>query len=108
MASKMIMDSPNLLEETLIPMAESCKHFPGKKRSRPAAERYVRKGIRGVVLESILVCGRRYTSLEAIDRFIRGQLQVEAEKARPEPSKSSLSKKEIADKSEKYGLHVPE
>ena len=105
MASKIIMDTPELLDETLISLAKACKRFPGK-RTRSTLERHARKGIRGVVLETILICGRRYTSEEAIQRFIRGQLQVEAEKARPEPTKS-MSKKAIAEASRRFGLPEP-
>jgi len=103
MASKMIRDSPDLLDETLLPLVEACEYFP-KAYTRSAIERWIRHGSRNIVLESILICGRRYTSVEAIERFIRSQLQVEAEKARPEPSKGSLSKKALAEASRRFGL----
>jgi len=105
MASKMIRDSPALLDETLLSLVEACAHFPVKS-SRATLERWIRTGSRGIVLETVLICGKRFTSKEAINRFIRGQLQVEMEKARPEPSKS-MSKKAIAEASRRFGLPEP-
>jgi len=106
MASKMIRDSPELLDETLLSLVEACKYFP-KACARPTIERWIRRGSRNIVLESIRICGKRYTSEEAINRFIRRQLQVEAEKAQPEPTKSSLSKKALAEASRRFGLPEP-
>ena len=103
--SKTIFDFPELLDETLLSVTAACKH-PLLQCSRASLERWFRKGARGIVLESILICGKRYTSKEAIDRFVRGQLQVEAEKARPEPSKS-MSKKQLAEASRRFGLPEP-
>ena len=105
MASKIILDSEQLLEETLISLTEACHCFPGGG-SRPALERWMRKGSRGVVLESILVCGRRKTSKEAVDRFIRNQLQVVPE--RPAPKHGNLSKREIEAKAKRFGLPEPQ
>ena len=104
MASKMILDSPRLLEESLLSLAEACRYFPGGC-SRPALERWMRRGSRNVVLESVLLCGKRKTSKEAIDRFIRNQLQTGLEQ--PKPSRGTMSKKELAEKSKKFGLSVP-
>jgi len=105
MASKIILDSERLLEETLISLTEACRCVPGGC-SRPALERWIRKGSRGTVLESILVCGRRKTSKEAVDRFIRGQLQVAPE--RPAPKRGSMSKRELEEKARRFGLPEPQ
>jgi hypothetical protein len=104
MPSKTIYDSPELLDETLITLSAACKCFP-VKCSRAAMERWVRKGSRGTVLESILICGKRYTSEEAIDRFLRNQLQVEAE--RSVPKRTSMSKRDIEAAARKFGLPEP-
>lgn len=82
MESKTIVDSPALLGETLLALSEAHQYFP-IQCSRQAVERWVRLGIRGVVLESALICGKRYTSREAIERFIRGQFQAEADHSEP-------------------------
>ena len=106
MASKTIIDTPELLNETLVTLRQACREFP-IPISRPASERYVRHGSRGVILESILICGKRYTSREAIQRFIRNQLQVEPPPARSEPTKT-MPKKELAEKSRKFKLPEPQ
>ena len=100
----MIFDEPALLDESLVTLTEACKCFP-VKCSRPALERWLRRGSRGTVLESVLVCGRRYTSREAIDRFVRGQLTVEAEKA--VPKRTNMSKRDIEAASRRFGLPEP-
>jgi hypothetical protein len=105
MASKFILDTPVILEENMIPLMEACQHFP-VLCSRAAIERWARQGSRGVVLETVLVCGRRYTSTEAIDRFVRNQLHVEQEKARA--NRGSKSKKDIAEAAKRFGLPEPE
>lgn len=104
MGSKVIFDSAQILDENLVTLAEACRCLP-VRCSRAAIERWVRQGSRGVVLESILLCGRRYTSREAIDRFIHGQLRVEAD--RPEPKKGNMSKKKLDSACQKYGLPLP-
>ena len=105
MASKVIVDAPELLGESLVSLTAACGFFP-VRCSRPAIERWARKGSRGTTLETVLVCGRRYTSKEAIDRFVRNQLQTEPK--RPEPKRGSKSKREIAEASQKYGLPEPQ
>jgi hypothetical protein len=102
--SKTIFDEPALLEESLVNLTEACKCFP-VKCSRPALERWLRLGSRGAILESILICGKRYTSKEAIDRFIRNQLYIEAD--RTPPRRGNKSKKEIDAAACRFGLPEP-
>jgi hypothetical protein len=104
MGSKMIFDAPELLAETLITLSAACECFP-VKCSRPTLERWLRQGSRGTILESILICGKRYTSQEAIDRFVRGQLRVEAD--RPAPKRGNKSKKDIEAAARRFGLPEP-
>ena len=105
MASKIIFDTPELLDETLVSLTEACRCFP-VKCSRATLERWMRRqGNRGTVLESILICGKRYTSKEAIARFIRAQLRVETE--RPAPTRGTMSKKEVGAAARRFGLPEP-
>ena len=104
MGSKIIFDSPGLLDETLVSLTAACKCFP-VKCSRPALERWARRGSRGAILETILICGKRYTSREAIDRFVRNQLQTEPERA--SVVKHTKSKRELAEASKRFGLPEP-
>ena len=105
MASKTIFDSPALLEETLVPLTAACKYFP-VKCSRTSIERWARKGSREATLETILLAGRRYTSREAIKRFVRSQLKTEAE--RPAPARGIMSKKDVEAATRRFGLPEPQ
>jgi hypothetical protein len=65
--------SINLQHERAITLAEVPKHLPkrgGKKVHYSTVYRWVTKGSRGQVLESVMVGGIRYTSIEAVYRFL--------------------------------------
>jgi len=104
MASRMIFDTPALLDETLVLLTAASKCFPGNP-SQSAVQRWMRRGSRGAILETILLCGRRYTSKEAIARFIRAQLRVEAE--RSAPARGTMSKKDVEAAARRFGLPEP-
>ena len=57
------------MDETLLPIAEAHEAFPVEV-SKKWVEKMIRTGTRGTTLESILIGTRRYTSKEAIRRFI--------------------------------------
>jgi hypothetical protein len=59
--------------EALIPLSEAPKHPLLRRRRavhRSVLERWRTQGIRGVVLETVKIGGTRYTSVEALQRFI--------------------------------------
>ncbi|MFC1597688.1 DUF1580 domain-containing protein [Planctomycetota bacterium] len=60
-----------ILSETVIPISEAPKHIPGRPHSA-TIWRWWQKGVRGIKLETFVCGGRRFTSTEAIARFIRG------------------------------------
>ncbi len=65
--------SINLQHERAITLAEVPKHLPkrrGKKVHYSTVYRWVTKGSRGQVLESVMVGGIRYTTIEAVARFL--------------------------------------
>jgi hypothetical protein len=66
----------SLLDESLISLETAAQHFPVKV-SKPTLERYLRQGKRGVRLESVLLVNRRFTTKEAVMRFIHRQLLPE-------------------------------
>ena len=105
MSSKAIFDCEAVLNETLIGLGEACKCFP-MPCSRPTLERFLRRGSKGVLLESVLIGGRRFTSKEAIDRFVRTQLRTGPDQS--EPRRGTMSKREIAEASRKFGLPEPQ
>lgn len=61
--------------ETLISFSDARSAFPGIKRrlSLATLHRWRLSGVRGVKLETILIGGLRFTSREAIARFIAAQ-----------------------------------
>ena len=60
--------------ETLVQFPEARSAFPGDRRvSLATLHRWRQKGVRGVKLETTLIGGLRYTSKEAIARFIAAQ-----------------------------------
>ena len=60
---------PELIDEELIPFSAGIRSLPGRPHIS-SGYRYITRGIRGVVLESIVVGGRRWTSRQALRRFI--------------------------------------
>lgn len=64
----------DLSTETPITIAEVPLHIPkrhGRKVHYSTVYRWMTKGVRGRKLESLLIGGVRYTSLEAIARFLK-------------------------------------
>ena len=61
--------------ETLISFSDARSAFPGivRRLSLATLHRWRLNGVRGVKLETVLIGGLRYTSREAIDRFIKAQ-----------------------------------
>ena len=60
--------------ETLMTFDEARTAFPGDRRlSLATLHRWRLHGVRGVKLETLLIGGLRYTSREAIARFITAQ-----------------------------------
>ena len=61
----------SLKGEELIPLSLGPESWP--KEARPSYDtikRYCRTGTRGIVLESVLLVGKLYTSRPAIQRFL--------------------------------------
>ena len=108
MSSKQVFDCPELLGEApLLNLNQATNCFP-VKCSRATLERWIRQGTRGVQLETIVVGNRRFTTEQAIQRFLLNQQQTESEKVTSMPTHRSMSSKAIAERSQKYGLPEPQ
>ena len=59
----------NLLEEDLVRFTAGIRSLPGRPHVS-TGYRFITRGCRGVFLESILVGGRRFTSRQALLRFV--------------------------------------
>ncbi len=55
--------------ETLITLAEAAARLP-RRPSICTMHRWCQTGVRDAVLASVFICGRRYTSVEALRRFL--------------------------------------
>ena len=58
----------DLITETVFPVTEAPEHIPGHP-SQASVWRWVLNGVGGIKLESILIGGKRFTSVESIQRF---------------------------------------
>jgi hypothetical protein len=58
----------DIVNEQLVSLAEASKLVPGRPHIS-SIFRWMGNGVRGVKLESCLLGGRRYTSVEALERF---------------------------------------
>lgn len=103
-----IEENPALADETLIPMQEACDAFP-VKISQACLQRMIRKGTRGVRLETIFIANRRYTSSEAIRRFIERTQNTSQEVKSPLPPKSTtMTSQQLEAARKKYNLPKPD
>ncbi len=60
----------SLSQERVLPLSQARDWFPGRPPAMVTMRRYVTVGLRGVILDSLLLSGRRHTSAEAIERFL--------------------------------------
>jgi hypothetical protein len=58
-----------LTAETVIPINHAPKHYPYGRANISTVYRHFGRGCRGIRLETFLAGGRRYTTVEAIERF---------------------------------------
>lgn len=59
--------------ENLITLAEACRRVPPDGVSTATMARWIQRGIRGVKLQTIVIGGRRLTSIESLSRFFAAQ-----------------------------------
>jgi hypothetical protein len=63
----------DLSRETLVPLKaarDAVPGMPGRRISSSTLHRWHRQGLGGIRLDTALIAGVRYTSVEAIERFI--------------------------------------
>ena len=63
--------------ETVVSLREAARALPVRRHGKPlhisTLCRWAKRGVRGVVLETLRIGGTRYTSLEALQRFFERQ-----------------------------------
>ena len=87
------MASDSLLGETLLTLSEAANDFGGLQIPLNTVKRYVYQGIKGLKLESISINGR-YTSREAIQRFIERKQCLGQLFEKPPPKRLSATQVE--------------
>jgi hypothetical protein len=87
--------------ETLVSFSEAPNHIPGRPHIS-TIHRWRLRGVRGKRLETLLRGGRRYTSLEAIQRFLR--LDDFDEVADPNQSRPSVPDDAVARELDRIGI----
>ena len=76
------MTTTTLGGEILISLKEAAEDFGGVTVALPTVKKYVYKGVKGIKLETVFINGR-YTSKEAIQRFIEKRQQPKPTRGRP-------------------------
>jgi hypothetical protein len=71
------MIDPNV--EDLLTLTAACGAFPGRRVGLATLHRWRLSGVRGCKLQTILVGGQRFTSRQAIARFIEAQNEDQAQ-----------------------------
>lgn len=89
--------------ETLIDFASAARELPGRAVCIQTLHRWRLRGVRGAKLESCIIGGRRFTSREAVARFIAGQ---NASESPPAMSKQQREKQSAAARRELERFNV--
>lgn len=90
-----------LIGETLMTLVEAAKDFGGVSIPIKTVQKYVYQGVRGNKLETIIINGR-YTSKEAILRFIDRQQSPEWQSEPPKVKR--MSKVEVEAGLRRHGV----
>lgn len=84
----------DLNAEQLVAVVEIPKHIPGHRPHVSTCWRWIQRGIRDIRLETLLVGGKRYTSVEAIQRFIERTTTADSHSPPPTPQGAALREAE--------------
>jgi len=93
----------NVETETLIDFAAAAREFPGRAVCIQTLHRWRLHGVRGAKLESCIIGGRRFTSREAVVRFVEAQ---NAGESPPAMSKQQREKQSAAARRELERFNV--
>ena len=90
----------DIASETLVSFSFAGRFSPSIRPHVSTIWRWHMRGIRGVKLESVLVGGRRMTSMEAVERFIVATTEAANEESRV-ASRTSAQREAAIDRAEK-------
>ena len=83
--------------EDIITLGEACRLVPPRGISPATMARWIQRGVRGSVLETVIIGGRRLTSREALQRFFASQ---NADKSAPSITPSQRQRQSEAARKE--------
>jgi hypothetical protein len=90
---------PDLTKESLVTLEKAANDFGGVPVPYETIRKYAYRGVKGLKLETVFI-NRRYTSKEAIQRFIDRRQGTRLEK----PKERILTSKEVDAGLRKYGV----
>lgn len=85
----------DLLAETPVPISQAPKHYPAGRPNISTVYRHFTRGCRGVRLETYVEGARRYTTVEAIRRFVE-RTTANSPGADPSPSRPTNRQREAS------------
>lgn len=94
--------SIEISSETLLTVPQAAQRLPGQPHIS-SLHRWRSHGVRGVKLETVLIGGRRFTSVEALERF--AARTTAAAEGQPLPIRSSKERERAIQRAEK-GLGI--
>lgn len=104
MSSATIINFPDLRYETLIPINAVPDRIPGEKCNPSTVQRWMRRGVSGITLETFTVGSKRYTSVEALDRFLIRVNGCDPDAQPTESVRPTMSRSELEAKRRKFNL----
>lgn len=90
--------SIDISAESLLTVAEAAKTLPGRPHVA-TVWRWIYKGCRGVKLATICVGGRRFTSKEALERFVEASTAVA--NGEPVPARTAKQRQRAIEQAER-------
>ena len=81
--------------ETPVPINQAPKHYPAGRPNISTVYRHFGRGCRGTRLETFVEGGRRYTTIEAIRRFV-ARTTANSPGADPPPSRPTSRQREAS------------
>jgi len=84
--------------EHLLTLTEAAKTLPGRV-ALSTIWRWMQRGVRGVRLQTVLVGGLRYTSREALQRFV--EATTAAADGQPIPARTSRQRQKAIEQAER-------
>jgi hypothetical protein len=91
----------NTAEETLVTLKDAAKDFSGVAIPYNTIQKYAYRGVKGIKLETVFI-NQRYTSKEAIQRFIARRQGTEQTEEKPKVKR--MTKEQVQQTLRRHGI----